>query len=268
MLAAGAVLVAACTRDPVQWSGEPSALASAAAPTPDASRLALDAEGRVSLAAAPGPSAAVAGPDVCATLVRYARRSAEEQYAAWWRIRSDGSAALVSARSDDGGVTWAPPVAVDTTDRTTIGCERPAPAIAAPPGSPYVHIAYSLAAPEGTGVFFAHSMDRGALYHAPVAIVYGDRQSATAIAAQGDTVVVAYENPNTTSPEVSLAISRRAGHIFEERLDVSVGAHGAMAPDVALRTPFVAVGWRPVTLGATAPPVPSGPFVVRLGRLR
>ena len=59
---------------------------------------------------------------------------------------------------------------VDTLDRGTRGCARPSPAISFDPAGGYVHVVYFLDAPEGPGVFFAHSMDRGATLHSPVAI--------------------------------------------------------------------------------------------------
>ena len=64
-------------------------------------------------------------------------------------------------------------------------------------------------APEGTGVFFAHFM--GSMLHSPVAVIYGERLVATAIAAEGDRVVVAYEEPNGTRQQVDVAMSHDAG---------------------------------------------------------
>ena len=73
-----------------------------------------------------------------------------------------------------------------------------------------LHTAYSMIAPEGTGVFFAHFM--GSMLHSPVAVIYGERLVATAIAAEGDRVVVAYEEPNGTRKQVDVALSTTQGH--------------------------------------------------------
>ena len=62
-------------------------------------------------------------------------------------------------------------------------------------------------------MFFAHFM--GSMLHSPVAVIYGERLVATAIAAEGDRVAVAYEEPNGTRQQVDVALSQTQGHIFE-----------------------------------------------------
>ena len=94
----------------------------------------------------------------------------------------------------------------------------------------------------------------------------------------GDLVLVAYEDPNTGGrPYVSLAVSRTAGHSFDERFVVSSAASSAERPRVAMRGRSVAVGWiersNPVALAPTddpnRPDQGSGRVVVvRVGRLR
>jgi hypothetical protein len=179
-------------------------------------------------------------------------------HAVWWSPRADSSAALLSARSTDGGHTWGDPVPVDTLDRGRAGCRRPAPSIATDARSGYVDIAYFLQAPEGPGIFFAHSMDHGAMFHSPVAIVYGERPSATSIAVAGDTVAVAYEDPNGTRPSIALALSRTSGHIFESRQIASGTSGSARAPRVTLRGRTIAVVWADA----------SGRMAVRVGELQ
>jgi hypothetical protein len=174
--------------------------------------------------------------------------------AVWWAVRPDSTALLLSARGTRDprrvppwAVEWGPVVAIDTLDRGAHGCARPAPAIALEPRTGYVHVGYAMDAPEGTGVFFAHSMDAGRMWHSPVSIVYGPRLAATAIAARGDTVAVAYEDPNSADPpQVALALSVTAGHLFEHKsIPVSAGAYAATSPEVALEpSGGVVVGWR------------------------
>jgi hypothetical protein len=129
---------------------------------------------------------------------------------------------------------------VDTSDVSAAGCDRPAPGIAA--WGTDVHIVYSLTSSEGTGIFFAHAMDRAGLFHYPVPIVYGSRLGAAAVAALGDTVVVAYDNLDSP-PRIALAISRTMGHIFEQRTPVSTGTGMAASPQVAIAGRTVAVSW-------------------------
>ena len=88
--------------------------------------------------------------------------------------------------------------------------------------------------------------------------MYGERLGATAVAADADRVVVAYEDPNGESSSVSLAISANMGHIFGRRVSVS-GANGdASAPQVALHRGVVAVSWIERSASAMA-------HIVRIG---
>ena len=240
-------LLAACVRGPVEWTDAGDRLP--ASPIVDA-RLALGA-GLPELVDPPQPPVAWAPPGLCEP-ARYADAGADEWYAVGWLRRADDSALLAAARSDDGGRTWRPPVAVDSLDRGRTGCTRPAPAVAADSASGYVHVAYFLEAPEGAGVFFAHSMERGEMFHEPVPISYGTRPSAVSVAAWRDTVAVAYEDPNGERPRVGLALSRTMGHIFEDRLFVTGTSMAATRPRVAVGAGRLAVAWREGdTTGAT-----------------
>jgi hypothetical protein len=116
-------------------------------------------------------------------------------------------------------------------------------------------------APTGTGVFFAHFM--GSMLHAPVAVIYGERLVATAIAADGDRVAVAYEEPNGPRQQVDVALSATQGHIFEGHTTASRSVDAASSPAVALAGPRIAVAW--VTRRAADT---TGTPIVRVGRLR
>jgi hypothetical protein len=173
-------------------------------------------------------------------------RSGARVYAAWWHVRPDSGANLLAAHTDDHGRTWSAPAAVDTTDQGTTGCLRSPPAIAADRASGYVHLAYALFAREGPGHFYAHSMDSGATFHSPVPIFYGERLGLADVASDGDHVAVAFEDPNSRSPRIGLAISRTMGHIFEPRdrvLPVSDDNGVATHPRVAVHGTRIAVAW-------------------------
>ncbi|MFL5577512.1 MAG: hypothetical protein ACJ79S_16270 [Gemmatimonadaceae bacterium] len=263
--------VAGCDAPPVDWqelARQPSAAigtgdgaASGAAEGAAAPRLTLDDAGRAALVA---PLTVASPPDsaglrVCHGSVRVAAGKGGERAAAWWAARPDSSVVLLAALSTDGGASWAPAVPVDTLDRGVRGCARPAPAIAADSVNGWVHTVYFLEAPEGAGIFYAHRMDPRAPFEPPGVIVYGDRPAAAAVASLGDTLVVAYEDPNRERPQVELALSRSGGHVFDERhLDVS-------GSDVAARDPSAAVG--PGGHVAVAWDE-GGRRVVRIGRLR
>ena len=230
------LVLAGCDAPPVAWQdARPAGAAPGAA---DSSfRLAVVERGGLDAPAAtppiPGGEAPFSG---CPGSARVAAARGGERYAAWWRVRDDSSALLLVARSADGGATWGAPVAVDTLDRGVRACARPAPAIAADSANGFVHVVYFLDAPEGSGLFYAHRMDPRAPFEPPAVIVYGERPVAAAVASSGDRVVVAYEDPNRPRPQIELALSRTAGHLFEERhVDVS-------GDDVAARAPRVALG--------------------------
>ena len=191
-------------------------------------------------------------------------RSGRALYAAWWAPRPDSGARLLAARSADGGRTWSTPAPVDTTDRAVSGCRREPPAIAADSASGYVHVTYALEAPEGPGIFFSHSMDEGVSFHAPVPILYGERLGRTSVAADGDVVVVAFEDPNSATPRIGLALSHTMGHIFEDRI-VPVSDDNGLAsrPRAAIRGRQLAVAWDQRAAEAADPTL-----AVRAGALR
>jgi hypothetical protein len=247
----GALVLAACIacdKSPIDWRGDAREVATPAAGDEGAApvdvHLVLHPDGSPSLELTPSIVAAPADTAACPASLRVSRLSSTEVYSVWWSRRAGGRAFLVSARSDDAGGTWTPPVPVDTTDRSAVGCSRPAPAIAADGSSGYVHVTYFINSAGGPGVFFAHSMERGEMFHAPVPIMYGDRPSATAVAAADSDVVVAFEDPNSERSEIALAMSHTWGHIFlKDRPDASGGTPIAERPLVALRQRLVAVGW-------------------------
>ena len=238
----------ACDKEPVAWRGD--ALAVAVPATGDEASVPVDAHLVLRPDGSPAlePIAAVpsmpSDSSACPASFRASALSPTEIYGVWWSKRAGGRAVLLASRSDDAGGTWMRPVPVDTTDRGVVGCARPAPAIAADGSSGYVHVAYFLNATGGPGVFFAHSMERGELFHSPVPIMYGDRPSSTAVAAADSIVVVAFEDPNGERSQIALAMSRTWGHIFApERPDASTGTPDAERPLIALRKQLVAVGW-------------------------
>jgi hypothetical protein len=87
-----------------------------------------------------------------------------------------------------------------------------------------------------------------------VPILYGERLGRTSVAADGDVVVVGFEDPNSTTPRIGLALSRTMGHIFEHRiLPVSDDNGSATHPITAARGLRIAVAWEPAAAGTRAP---------------
>jgi hypothetical protein len=253
----------ACEKPSVEWSGEGQQLAMPVPgdenAAPADAQLVLRSDGSPALAAIAPAATIPADSAACPGSFRVAALSKTEIYGVWWTQRDSSHASLVAARSDDAGETWTKTVPVDTTDRGSLSCARPAPSISADPESGYVHVTYFLHGPAGPGVFFAHSMERGELFHSPVPIMYGERPSASAVASADSVVVVAFEDPNTQNPKISIAMSRTWGHIFSrERPEASLGAAAVERPLVAVKFPEIAVGWRG----------PDKSITARTGKLR
>jgi hypothetical protein len=252
-------LVSACIKSPVEWTTQrsiPLGSDSARVLAPDGT---LHADSMLALAATVTPPAS----DICPGSLRLSRAGGS-LYAAWWAVRPDSGANLLSSRSLDGGRHWSIAARVDTSDAGVTGCHRIAPSIAADSSSGYVHVTYAMVAPEGPGLFFAHSMDEGVTFHTPVAILYGDRLGRTSVAADGDVVVVGFEDPNSSTPRVGLAISRTMGHIFEQRiLPLSDDVGTATRPLTAVRGRQIAVAWE-----QRASPTAPAALDIRVGTLR
>jgi len=247
--------LAACSDAPLTWD---PAVTSAADALPG--RLEIDAGAprfTTDTSALVPPSIPTACPG--SARVALAGASGTERYVAWWAPRPDSSAALLSARSADGGRSWSAPEPVDTADHRAVGCDRPAPAIAADSASGYVHVAYSMRDAEGAGIFFSHSMERGKMFHWPVTIEYGDGLTDVAIAVHGDTVAIAYIEPSSDHPQLGLALSHTMGHIFENRLTVP-SSSDASDPAVAIAPGRTGVAWIHHTPGGATS------LVTRIGR--
>ena len=240
--------LAACAPAPLAWD---AAVTRAADALPG--RLQLDAGGpRFTTDTAAFIAPAIPGACPGSARVALSGSSGTERYVTWWAPRADSSAALLSARSTDGGRSWSAPEPVDTADHRPVGCTRPAPAIAADSSSGYVHVAYSMRDAQGAGIFFSHSMERGKMFHWPVTITYGDHLTDVAIAVHGDTVAIAYVEPSSDHPQLGLALSHTMGHIFEDRLTVP-SSSDAGDPAIAIAPGRIALAWiHHIPGGATA----------------
>jgi hypothetical protein len=254
--------VAACSGDDIAWT-DPLTMSTAS----DDARLTVDSKGRARLVADTSVSAT---PSIdraaCASSVRAARLDDGTLAATWWALRPDSSAVLFAALSSDGGKSWRNTIRVDTVDVGTTGCDRPPPAIAASAG--FVHLAYAMRAVEGVGVFYAHSMNSGQTYEAPVTILYGERLTRAAVASDKGTVAVAYEEPSGSPSQIGLAISRDWGHIFRDRTRGSTGVGAAMDPQVAVVGREIAVSWLVGSGGGGGDSSARATRIVRVGRLQ
>lgn len=252
LAAALTVSLMACVPRPVEWAEEIGRVDGVLA---DSMRLVLSGDSPSGAVFAPlwTPPTWPSEPNLCAATLRADRALGDEAYASWFTVQEDSSVLLRVARSDDGGQSWNAAVTADAVDVGRAGCDRPVPYISADSLNGYVHIVYYLDAREGAGLFFTHTMERGALFHEPVPIVYGDRPSSAAVASRGDTVAVIFEDPNSKLPRLGIALSRLQGHIFEHRASASDDTGEARTPRIAMRGTRIVIGWTSTARGGTMP---------------
>jgi hypothetical protein len=205
----------------------------------------------------------------CVRSLRVVQAPGRGVVAVWWSRRTGGRVHLVAAWRDSISAerrlgVWRGPIVIDTVDqgpadaraqeRGALGCVRPPPSVVVDDVLGYVHVAYAEVGPEGPGVFYAHQMDPRAAFESPMAIVYGEQLGAARVAAMGNLVAVAYEDPNSGArPRVGLAISRTAGHLFEDRLIASGASSIARDPHVLVRGRAVVEGWSELPVGGGEP---------------
>ncbi len=258
-----AVLVTGCTWDapPVEWEG-PVPIAAGVdtlarygarwmpGATPEVQVGRADVTDSSVAAAAATVPAMCPGSRVEVPLMRGSR------WSAWWQIRADSSAGLVAEQRDSAGATLQR-LMVDSVDRAQLGCARPAPAITVDSVRGYVHIGYFMVAPEGPGLFYSHLMDpRLQRFEPPIAIVYGEKPSRVAVASRADTVVMAYEDPNSDLGRIAMSVSFTSGHLFEQTarlIPVSTSSQHASAPQIVrLSDRQLWVGWTEVSQSGSA----------------
>lgn len=222
----GLLILISCNadHDPVSWA-EPVFVMKDVPPSPSGSIVLVPAVDEA----------------MCQVTVRVAS-AGRFSYAAWWRVKADSSSSLMVSRATADGM-WGEPVVADSSDHSVRGCGRPAPAIVADSVSGYVHLAYFLEPAAGPGVFFAHSMDSGATFHAPVPIVFGRTPSRVSVAADGDRIAVAYEDPNAQQPLIGVALSTTMGHLFESGAQATPDNGRARQPIVKVDKDSLHLWW-------------------------
>ncbi len=248
------VVLAGCTWDqpPVDWQAPSPIVAGADTTVRYVARWAPGATPEVSVARhAIADSAAISGASAVAGACPGSWMNAAAVrgsiWSAWWQIRPDSSAVLMSEQRDTAGAVMRR-VTIDSVDKALLGCARPAPAITVDSVNGYVHVGYYMVAPEGPGIFYAHLMDmRASHFERPLAIVYGEKPASLTVASRGDTVAVVYEDPNSELGRIAMSMSFTAGHLFEQTarlIPVSTGSQQASAPQIVrLAGAQLWVGW-------------------------
>ena len=82
------------------------------------------------------------------------------------------------------------------------------------------------------------------MWHSPVAVAFGADPARADVAADRDTVAVAYESPNANEGWIGLALSSSDGHLIDWRIpEVSGRSVQVEAPRVARSHRLVVVAW-------------------------
>src|SRR5215210_5513596 len=149
------VLLFGCAKEPVEWGDVSYRLSKLGDP---------DARSAVMSANLPSVAGAAAP---CIRSIRNAG-APSDLFRVWWASRSDSSAVLSMQHSGNHGATWEAPVSVESRDGGRRGCDRPSPGIFFDSVSSYLHIVYFIEGPDGAGIYFTHSLDKGGMFHAPV----------------------------------------------------------------------------------------------------
>lgn len=258
-----------CSNPPIQWVSGATVLGGTADTEYTVALQGVAPRMTAVAQAIPIPAAGLPalGAGACLNSVRWARAGAHEVVVVWWVARTDSSVVLRLAHSGDDGAHWDSPRSATELDRGTRGCDRPPPAVALDPLHGYTHLAYWFEPASGAGVYYEQVTE--SMFHDPVGIVYGEGLAETSVAGHGDTVAVAYQDPNGPEPHIVLALSVTAGRAFPDRLEVSGNGVAASLPVVVVDGDRLAVGWTAVARvpGSTQPsatPV-MGQRVVRLG---
>jgi hypothetical protein len=227
------LLLATCAEQPVEWG--------AISYRRSQSR---DPDTRSAIMSANLPE--IAGAAESGSCIRSIRAQGDslDRFRVWWSPRPDSSVVLAAQRSSDRGGTWRNAVIIDSTDRGRRGCARPPPGTAFDPRSGYLYVAYYIEPRTGAGIYFAHSMDRGELFHAPVPVIYGKRPVEAGVTGRGDSVVVVFEDPNAGRPRIGYALSHTSGHFFEKHGRVTPDEESATTPWVAFDGARITAWWK------------------------
>ncbi len=227
-----------CDAGPVRWE---RATESQAVLLPGA-QLVLDAGNRPGVVErweAPLPPAG----DRCAGSLVTIRARGDTAWAAWWAPVAGGGIRLLVARSDDEGLNWREPVAVEPADRGAAWCDRALPGLEADTATGTLRIAYSVPDAKGWVTRLATWAPGSAGFGAAVEVVRGDSIAPAAVAASGARVVVVYAERAGTKSSVRLALLTSTGQISAARSDVQASIPLLSPPLVTLRGDRVAVAW-------------------------
>jgi len=225
------MLTVGCVPDPVDWGNV--AYRTSQLGDPDTRSAIMNA----GLPAVPGTV------NPCIMSIRTAGDSSE-LFRTWWSVRADSSVLLSMQRSENRGASWDAAIEVESRDRGRRSCQRPAPGMAYDHASGYVYLVYFVEASDGAGVFFAHSMDKGGMFHSPVPVVYGNSPSVASVAAHGDSVVVVFEDPNSMTQRIGIVLSHTTGHLFDQRGQVTPDDVAAVAPWLSVNHKQITVWWK------------------------
>jgi hypothetical protein len=156
-------------------------------------------------------------------------RFADRMYAAWQDVDSNGGSRLLTARSDDRGVTWSTPVPVNSSSNAGGAPSRECVPMIAASRDGVLGVAWfdGRHVPDGKGydIYFSASEDGGQTF-LPAARV----SSASSVPASGLNVLPAFD---VTKPEAGEALKVEASSPYSDR--ATGGDYSSMAVDAVGR---------------------------------
>lgn len=166
-------------------------------------------------------------------------------YMAWRHIYPGSVRDIVVARSDDHGATWTTPVRVHQDDWKFDACPHAGPSLAVD-STGAVHIAWWTGKEGGAGVYYARSTDGGKTFATPIALgvaQYSQPAHVQLALANGNRVIVTWDDGTKQIPQVLLRMSNDGGAHFADALALSKPGDAASFPVLGVSGDSLAVAW-------------------------
>jgi hypothetical protein len=187
-----------------------------------------------------GPSVVVADGACPCCRTSVAAAADGRVWVAWRTVYAGDIRDIAVARSDDGGLTFGPPVRVHVDGWHITGCPHAGPALAVD-GAGRLHVAWYTGAASGPGVYHAVSTDAGRSFGTRHEILVGPWVPPSRVQLATDPaggVWAAWEDGTGDEPVVRLARLEAGG-----RAGPIVATHGGRAPALAAGPAGPVLAW-------------------------
>ncbi|MGH7554666.1 MAG: sialidase family protein, partial [Longimicrobiales bacterium] len=186
-----------------------------------------------------GPSVVVAANACPCCRTALATASDGTLYVAWRDVGDGNIRDVVVARSSDGGATWSSPTFVHRDAWRIEGCPHAGPALAVD-AKDRLHVGWYTGAEGRVGIYYSLSQDGGRTFGEPAPVMVGDWVpiSQVRLAAEGDEVMIAWDDRRNDDPSIRTARSR-GGLVIKDEVDTGLGT----SPALSARARLHAIAW-------------------------